>query len=150
MLNTGPVDILVVEDSDHQRESIVTSLQEAIPGVQVVAVGDGQDAMDFLLARGKWADRTGEDPPKLILLDLEMPGVDGFSILAQLRSLEAGDSLTLAPVVIFTDNHAKSNIARSYRCGANSYIMKPLSFPDFKSVINTVGKYWVTLNKSHV
>ena len=85
--NDDPVDILVVEDNDSQRASIVRALQDAIPDVLVLAVGDGPEALDFLFSGGAWAGRVGEDPPKLILLDLELPGSDGFSVLGQIRSI---------------------------------------------------------------
>jgi two-component system, response regulator len=150
MLNDEPVDILVVEDNDGERASIVESLQSSIQDVNVVAVRDGTQALDFLLARGDWTDRVGEDPPKLVLLDLALPGSDGFSVLGQIRSIEPQDALTLTPVVIFTDSQAAGDIARSYRCGANSYIMKPLSFPDFQAVVKTVGQYWMTNNRTCV
>jgi two-component system response regulator len=150
MLTEEPVDILVVEDNESQRASIVASLQASIPDVQVVAVQDGTAALDFLFARGAWTDRVGEDPPKLILLDLALPGSDGFSVLGQIRSLEPQDALTLTPVVIFTDSQASIDITRSYRCGANSYIIKPLSFPDFQAVVESVGRYWMTHNRTCV
>jgi two-component system response regulator len=148
MLSDEPVDILVVENNDSERASIMESLQASIHDVHVVAVHDGIEALDFLFARGAWADREGEDPPKLVLLDLALPGSDGFSILGQIRSLEPQDALTLIPVVIFTDSHAAEDISKSYRCGANSYIMKPLSFPDFQAVVRTVGQYWMMHNKT--
>ena len=150
MLNDEPVDILVVEDNDSERASIVESLQASIQNVHVVAVHDGTEALDFLFARGAWTDRVGEDPPRLILLDLALPGSDGFSVLGQIRALDAGDALTLTPVVIFTDSQAAGDITRSYRCGANSYIMKPLSFPDFQAIVKTVGQYWMTYNRTCV
>ncbi len=148
MKNDDPVDILVVEDNDSQRTSIVRALEDCIPDVLVVAVRDGAEALDFLFSRGAWTDRVGEDPPKLILLDLELPGSDGFSVLGQIRAIEPQDGLTLAPVVIFTDSQAAGDITESYRCGANSYIIKPLSFPDFKAIVETVGQYWMTHNRT--
>ena len=78
-----------------------------------------------------------------------MPGEDGFSVLGQIRSLEAAeDSLNLTPVVIFTGSQESGDVARSYRCGANSYIIKPLSFPDFQAVVTTVGQYWLEHNRA--
>ena len=148
MLNDEPVDILVVEDNDSERASIVESLQASIHDVNVVAVNDGAAALDFLFSRGAWTDRDGADPPRLILLDLALPGSDGFSVLGQIRSLDAQDALTLTPIVIFSDSKATGDVTRSYRCGANSYIMKPLSFPDFEAVVKTVGQYWMTHNRA--
>lgn len=142
------VDILVVEDDDGQRASIVLALQNAIPDVVVIAVRDGTEALDFLFARGMWMGRAKADPPKLILMDLALPGSDGFSVLGQIRSIEPQDALTLTPVVVFTDSQAAGDITRSYRCGANSYIIKPLSFSDFQTVVEKVGQYWMTHNQT--
>jgi two-component system response regulator len=148
MLNDEPVDILVVEDGESERTSIVEILQASIPDVQVVAVNDGTAALDFLFSRGDWTARVGAEPPRLILLDLALPGADGFSILGQIRSLDAEDALTLTPVVVFSDSQDVLDIEKSYRCGANSYIMKPLSFSDFQAVVKTVGQYWMTHNRT--
>jgi CheY-like chemotaxis protein len=149
MTHGESIDILVVEDDDNERDSIVEALQDAIRDVRVAAVHDGTDALDFLFGRGEWTDRIGEAPPRLILLDLSLPGADnGFSVLGQIRSLDPGDALTLTPVVIFTDSHARADVAESYRCGANSYIIKPLSFPDYKMVVESIGQYWMTHNRA--
>jgi two-component system, response regulator len=147
-LNNELIDILVVEDSVSERTSITEALQSAIPDVQVVAVHTGTEALDFLFCRGDWMGRIGVDPPRLILLDLGLPGEDGFSVLGAIRSLDKDDIHTLTPVVIFTDSQASSDITRSYRCGANSYIIKPLSFPDFQAVVKTVGQYWMMHNRT--
>jgi len=143
-----PVDILVVEDNDSQRASILQALQSAIPGVAVTAVRDGNEALDFLFCRGAWTERKGEAPPKLVLLDLAMPGADGFSVLGQIRSLEPHDALTVIPVVVFSDSQSAADIAKCYRCGANSYILKPLSFSDFQTVVKSVGQYWMAQNRT--
>ena len=148
MSDDKPVDILVVEDNDSQRASIVEGLENFIPDVIVVAVRDGNEALDFLFCRGDWAGRDREDVPKLILLDLALAGSDGFSVLGQVRSFDAQEALTLTPVVIFTDSQATGDIQQSYRCGANSYITKPPSFPDFQTVVEKVGQYWMTYNRA--
>ncbi len=145
-----PVDILVVEDNEGERATIVAALQAAIPEVKIVAVHDGTEALDFLFARGGWGSREGADPPRLILLDLELPGSDGFSVLGKIRSLEQQDALTLTPVVIFSDSQDARNITKSYRCGANSYVMKPLSYSDFQAVVTKVGQYWMSNNRTAV
>ena len=148
MLNDEPVDILVVEDGESERASIVEILQASIPDVQVVAVHDGTVALNFLFSRADWSARVGAVPPRLILLDLALPGADGFSILGQIRSLDAEEALTITPVVVFSDSQDALDIEKSYRCGANSYIMKPLSFSDFQAVVKTVGLYWMTHNRT--
>ena len=140
------IDILVVEDNEAERQSIVAALRAAIADVRVTSVGNGDDALDFLFARGQWASREGEEPPKLILLDLEMPGTSGISVLGQIRAIEPKEALTVAPVVIFSDSGSRSDIRESYRCGANSYIIKPLSFLDFQTVVEAVGQYWMNRN----
>lgn len=145
-MNEEIIDILVVEDNDSDRASIVESLKSAIVNVRVAAVHDGKQALDFLYARGDFRNRAEAEPPRLILLDLSMPGDDGFSVLGQIRSLDEDDSLILTPVVIFSDSNDSGDISKSYRCGANSYIIKPLSFPDFQAVVKVVGKYWMTHN----
>lgn len=141
------VDILVVEDNDSQRASIVQVLQDSIPDVSIVAVHNGADALDFLFAHGDWKDREGKDPPRLVLLDLALPETDGFSVLGKIRSLEPDNTLTIMPVVIFTDSEAPADVLEGYRCGANSYIIKPVSILDFNTVVETIGQYWITHNK---
>jgi two-component system, response regulator len=144
-----PVDILVVEDNEVQRTSIVAALRNGIPDVVVAAVQGGKEALDFIFCRGEWTGRV-DDAPKLILLDLALPESDSFSILAQIRAIEPQDALTVIPVVMFTDSQDEGDINKSYRCGANSYIIKPLSFNDFNKIVETVGQYWMTLNRSDV
>lgn len=146
-MNNEPVDILVVEDNDNERDSIVAALQETIPYVQIVAVHDGEEALDFLFARGVYENRAGEDAPTMILLDLSMPGSDGFAVLGQIRSLERQDSLTLTPVIMFTDSQDNADIKESYRCGANSYVIKPVNFSDFRSAVEKIGQYWMNYNQ---
>jgi two-component system response regulator len=145
------VDILVVEDNNDQRVSIVEALQAAIPDVSVASVRSGVEALDFLFARGAWADRAGNLPPRLILLDLALPGLtNSLSVLGQIRSIEPRVALTVAPVVIFTDSQEAADVKECYRCGANSYILKPISFPDFKRVVEAVGRYWMKHNRTVV
>ena len=146
-MNNEPVDILVVENNDNERDSIVAALQETIPGVQVVAVHDGEEALDFLCARGAWTDRDGAELPKLILLDLVLPGVDGFSLLRDIRSLESQDPLTCTPVIIFSDSQTRSDITESYRYDVNSFIVKPSSLKEFQAVVTATAQYWLTVRK---
>jgi len=140
------VDILVVEDNQSERESIVSTLQESIPDVQIASASNGDEALDFLFGRGAYADRKDDGPPKLILMDLVIPGSNGISVLGQIRSTGENDALSVAPVVIFSDSQSTIDISESYRCGANSYIFKPLSFSDFKKVVEAVGQYWMEHN----
>ncbi len=146
LTNGNAVDILVVEDNDSERASIVDSLRNAIKNVRVASTENGEEAIDFLMARHAWIGRVGLPPPKLILLDLEMPGSDGFSVLGQIRAIEPQEALRLTPVVMFTDSKAPDNISASYRGGANSYMIKPVSFSDFELLVERIGKYWMIHN----
>ncbi|MFP4499422.1 MAG: response regulator [Candidatus Hydrogenedentota bacterium] len=148
MLNDDPVDILVVEDNDEERACIVEALKAAIENVQVAAVHDGKQALDFLFAHGTYAERAAADCPRLIMLDMQLPGSDGYAILGQIRLLEPQSAQALIPVVIFSDSQAASDITRGYRCGANSYITKPVSYPDFLAIVESIGRYWITHNKA--
>jgi len=150
IMNNEVIDILVVEDNANDRVSIVDALKSTIENVRVAAVNDGTSALDFLNARGEYKDRLDAPPPRLILLDLSLPGASGFSVLGQIRAIVENDELILTPVVIFSDSIADGDITKSYRCGANSYIIKPLSFPDFQAVIKVIGQYWMTHNKTSV
>ncbi len=140
------VDILVVEDNDSERESILKGLDDSIPDIRIVGVNDGLEALDFLYARGAWSHRAGLDPPKLIVTDLIMPGSGACSVLVEIRSTVPKDALTLVPVVVFSSSSESKDINESYRCGANSYIMKPIKFSDFKLVVERIGQYWMMHN----
>jgi len=146
MDSSSAVDILVVEDNQAERESIVATLQASIPDVVIASTSNGDEALDFLFARGAYTDRQGDGPPKLILMDLVIPGSNGISALVQIRATEQNDALSMAPVVVFSDSQSAVDIRESYRCGANSYIIKPLSFSDFKEVVEAVGQYWMDHN----
>ncbi len=101
------------------------------------------EPMDILVVE----DNDSERPPKAGFAGLGDAGANGFSVLGQIRASEPQDALTLTPVVIFSDSQDPGDIARSYRCGANSYLMKPLSFFDFDAVVKSVGQYWMTHNR---
>lgn len=141
------IDILVAEDNDSERGTIVDTLRSSIGGFSVLGVPSGAQALNFLLGRGEWCERRDTEPPKLILLDLKLPGSDALSVLGTIRSLKIDNALTVVPVVVFTDSHNAADVAACYRFGANSYIIKPLSFATFTSVVDAVGRYWVTHNR---
>lgn len=148
MTDFEAVDILIVEDNASQKVTILEALRTSLPDICAVAVNNGTAALDFLLARKEWIVRVDEEPPRLILLDLGLPDCDHVSVLGKIRSLDEGDALALTPIVVFTDSQSAADISKCYRGYANSYIIKPLSFPDFQSVVMSVGRYWLTLNRS--
>ncbi len=139
---------LVVEDNDDERELIADTLRKSIPKGRVTSVHNCADALDFLHARGAWADRVGALPPALILLDLSIAGLSGFSVLDEIRSGDSGDALTLTPIVMFTDSSAPRDILEGYRLGANSFVVKPMSFPEFRAVVELIGRYWSMQQRS--
>ena len=140
------VDILVVEDNGSVRNSILAILLEFLPDVPVASARNGQDALDFLFARGVWSGRAEMVPPKLILMDLSMPESNGFSVLGQIRSTESDSALKFTPVVVFSDSQAVADIQESYRRGANSYIVKPLTYAEFQFAVVVIGQYWMAHN----
>ncbi len=110
-------------------------------------VRDGEEALDFLFCRGAFADRSFEHPPKLVLLDLKLPKVDGMEVLKQIKS----DPRTkIIPVVIMTSSKEERDLVASYHLGANSYIQKPVDFEQFRETVKTVGLYWLVINQPPV
>ena len=111
----------------------------------VVWVKDGAEALDFLFARGPHASRAHADRPRLLLLDIMMPRVDGFEVLRQLR---ADERFATMPVVIMTSSAEERNIVQGYQLGVNSYVPKPVDFASFQRAVEEVGLYWMLLNKA--
>lgn len=111
----------------------------------ITVARNGQEALDYLFGRDKYSDRTQYPMPNLILLDLKMPGIDGFEVLRQIKGTEF---LKRIPVVILTSSKEEGDRALSYDIGANSYLLKPVSFDGFTDVVKKIGDYWFTLNIS--
>lgn len=108
---------------------------------------DGEEALDFLFCRGPFAERSFEYPPKLVLLDLKLPKVDGMEVLKQMKA----DARTrLIPVVVLTSSREEQDLVRTYDLGANSYIQKPVDFEQFRETVKTLGLYWMVINQSPV
>jgi CheY-like chemotaxis protein len=108
-----------------------------------VRVEDGEKALDFLFCRGKYSDRHFNSPPRLILLDLKLPKVDGMQVLREVKN----DARTRAiPVILLTASKEDRDVAESYQLGVNSYIQKPVNFSDFQDVVRQLGLYWLLVN----
>ncbi len=142
MMNT-PLEILLVEDSPHDAEFAISALQSVNLADNLVHVADGQAALDFLFGTGAFEGRDVKLQPKVVLLDLKMPKVDGIEVLRQLR---ADDRTKLVPVVVLTSSHEDRDVTDAYQLGASSYIVKPVDFDVFFSAIADLGLYWLTLN----
>lgn len=139
----GNCDVLLVEDNDNDVDLTLRSFRKHNLGNCVEVVGDGEAALDLLLRRGAYAGREG-GLPKVILLDLKLPRVDGLSVLGAIRAEAA---LKEIPVVILTSSELQSDIKQAYKLGASSYIVKPVDFAKFSKAVADVGLYWVILNR---
>jgi two-component system, response regulator len=140
-----PVEILLAEDEPSDADLCMRALQRKNVANHVVWVKDGAEALDFLFARGAHANRTHADRPRLLLLDIKMPRVDGFEVLRQLR---ADERLATMPVVIMTSSDEERDIVLGYHLGVNSYVPKPVDFARFQQAVEEVGLYWMLLNKA--
>ena len=146
-MTNDQVEILLIEDNQYEAELAIRSLQKHHLTNKLVHVDDGELALDIIFSRGIYKDNHGPLQPKLILLDLKLPKVDGLEIL---RQLKANDLTKLIPVVVLTSSKEEKDIVESYRLGVNSYIVKPVNFETFSKAIAEVGLYWVLLNqRSH-
>lgn len=139
------VEILLVEDNPHDAELALRALKKNKVANQIVVVTDGEEALDFVFARGAYSQRKIENSPRVILLDLKLPKVDGLEVLKAIKSDPRTQSI---PVVVLTSSKEEKDIVRSYRLGVNSYIVKPVDFDKFVEAVKSLGFYWLLLNQS--
>lgn len=138
------VEILLVEDNAFDAELTLRALTKKHLANKVVVVTDGEEALDFIFARGAYGDRRVEDYPKVILLDIKLPKVDGLEVLRTIKS----DARTQAiPTVMLTSSKEERDMVESYRLGVNSYIVKPVDFEKFVTAVGDLGLYWLLLNQ---
>ena len=135
--------ILLVEDNRMDIELTLDAFKEAKLFNTIHVASDGQEALDYLFGRGKFVDRKAFPMPNLVLLDLKLPGIDGFEVLRQIKSTPG---LKRLPVVILTSSKEEGDRALSYDDGANSYLVKPVSFDGFLDVVRQIEGYWISLN----
>ena len=136
-------EILLVEDNPDDVELTRLAFGEARIANRLVVVGDGVEALDYLFARGRYADRDPNEFPSIVLLDLNLPKMDGREVLQAIRSNESTRTL---PVVMLTTSTEPFDVEASYALGANSYIQKPVDFEQFVWAVKQVGLYWLVLN----
>lgn len=127
---------------------MVLALEEAIENVCVITFSHGDAVLDYVFRREPWVSRAAGSSVKLIFLDIETPGTTAGSVIEQIRAVDPPHSLSHTPVVIFTDSQSPQHVRELYRCGANSYIEKPVDFCDFLSLVGTVGQYWMSHNRA--
>ena len=140
-----PVEILLAEDSETDAEMTIRALQgkNLSNRHRLVRVKDGAEALDFIFRRGAYSERPA-GLPKLLLLDLKMPKVDGIEVLREVKSAEETKTM---PVVMLTSSAEERDIAASYMLGVNSYIVKPVDFVQYVDEVAKAGSYWVLLNR---
>jgi CheY-like chemotaxis protein len=144
MVDSNEVEILLVEDNPNDVELTLRALKKNHLANRVVVVTDGEEALDFIFARGQFNNRKIEDGPKVILLDLKLPKVDGLEVL---RAVKGDPRTKVIPVVVLTSSNEERDILESYHLGVNSYIVKPVDFDKFIEAVNSLGLYWLLLNQ---
>ena len=137
------LEILLIEDNLNDAELAIRALKKNNLAKNILHLSDGEEALDFICAKGNFTDRDQTKPPRLILLDLKLPKVDGFEVLKTIREHEPS---RLIPVVILSSSGEERDIQECYRLGVNSYVVKPVAFDTFVETVNNLGKYWLQSN----
>lgn len=138
-----PVEILLVEDNPDDEELTLMALNRYNIGNRIHVVRDGAEALEWIFAKGRYEGRNFRHHPKLILLDIKLPLVDGLEVL---RQIKVDPETRRIPVVLLTSSREESDIVRGYENGTNSYIVKPVDFSQFGEAMRTVGMYWLLIN----
>lgn len=141
------VEILLVEDNPTDAELAMLALKEGNLANKLIWVKDGAEALDFLFATGAYSSRKVENGPKVVLLDLRLPKVDGLEVLSRIKADERTRQI---PVVVMTSSREDRDISASYKLGVNSYISKPVEFDEFAKVVSQLGLYWLLINRPPV
>jgi len=139
------VEILLVEDNPTDAELCIRALKKSNLANKLEWVKDGAQALDFLFAQGEYAGRDINSPPKVILLDLKLPKLNGIEVL---KAIKADERTRSIPVVVLTSSKEESDVAKCYALGVNSYISKPVVFGEFSQVVAELGMYWLLVNRS--
>lgn len=145
MTESPRIDLLLVEDNPEDLELALRALRKANLSSRVQVCRDGAEALDYLFCEGSYATRKERNGPRVILLDLKLPKIDGVEVLRRLR----GDPRTkMIPVVVLTSSKEQCDVVETYRLGVNSYIVKPVNFEGFSEIVRNLGLYWLILNES--
>lgn len=144
MSEAGQIEILLVEDDPADAEMTLRALRRSHLANRVHWVKDGAEALEYMFCSGGYAGRDPDHAPKLVLLDIKMPKVDGIEVL---RRLKADPATREVPVVVMTSSNEEQDVIDSYRLGVNSYIVKPVQFDAFLETVAGIGLYWVITNR---
>jgi CheY-like chemotaxis protein len=143
-MNPNEVDILLVDDSQDDVDLTLHALRAEKLANRVFVAHDGEEALDFLFCTGPHAERSFDHPPKLVLLDLKMPKVDGMQVLKQVKSDPRTRTI---PVVLMTSSREERDMVSGYDLGVNSYLQKPMDFDEFRKMVKLLGLYWLVTNR---
>ncbi len=143
-MNNDPVEILLVEDNPNDAELALHAFKRYKISNNIHVVRDGVEALDYIFCTGSYASRDVNNRPKVILLDLKLPKVDGLEVLRRIREDEHTHNI---PVVVLTSSREDRDIAECYKLGVNSYITKPVDFEQFTESVRVLGFYWLLLNR---
>lgn len=143
-MTSKQVEIVLVEDNPHDAELALRALKTYNLANNLIWLQDGVEALDFIFAQGQYSERSIEDVPKVVLLDLKLPRINGLEVLEKVKSDARTKSI---PIVVLTSSSEERDIITSYNFGVNSYILKPVDFDKFIEAIKEIGFYWLLLNK---
>jgi two-component system response regulator len=145
MKKENEIEILLVDDNVYDAELAIRAFKKHHMANNVLHLKDGEETLEFIFGKGKFADRDTGNKPKVILLDLKMPKINGMEVLEQIKKNPKTSSI---PVVVLTSSKEDPDIKKCYELGANSYIVKPVNFENFFTAVSEIGFYWVLLNQS--
>ncbi len=146
-MNSTEVDILLVDDSQEDVDLTLHSLRAENLASRVFVVRDGEEALDFLFCSGPYAKRSFDHPPKLVLLDLKLPKIDGMQVL---KRVKRDERTRIIPVVLMTSSKEERDRVIGYNLGVNSYLQKPVDFDEFRGMVKLLGLYWLVTNQPPV
>jgi len=138
------IDVLLVEDNENDAELTIRALKKSNLTHNILRLADGEEALDFMFCRGNFQARSFHDAPKVILLDLKMPKVDGMEVL---KILKADPRTKRIPIVLLTSSRELRDVQQSYDLGVNSYLVKPADFQSLVAFVAELGAYWLTMNQ---